>query len=124
MPSHIYVLLGMWEEAVQSNEEAHQADEIYVKQGGIHNCYTGYRLHNIHFICYAAMFCGQFKVAMRSAIRLQKSLPESLVSDTVLGPFFEAFYSVDLHVLIRFGKWNEVMNTPIPTNQKVCFKIF
>lgn len=119
MPSHIYVLLGMWQEAVDSNEEGHRADEIYRKLEGIYNSYTGYRLHNIHFICYAAMFAGQFAVAMRSAHRLQSNLPESLVSDPILGPFFEAFHSIDMHVLIRFGQWSEIFDTPIPTNPKV-----
>ena len=58
MPSHIYVLLGLWKDAVESNKEANVADEKYVVHAGIHNSYTGYRLHNIHFIAYSAMFAG------------------------------------------------------------------
>ena len=59
MPSHIYILLGMWEEAIVANKEANIADEKYVANAGIDNCYTGYRIHNIHFISYAAMFAGR-----------------------------------------------------------------
>ena len=59
MPSHIYVLLGKWQEAVDSNVAASVADAVYVKKEGIYNYYTGYRLHNLHFIAYAALFAGK-----------------------------------------------------------------
>ena len=59
MPSHIYVLLGMYQEAADANIEAWQVDEVYVKKEGIFNYYTGYRIHNMHFISYAAMFAGR-----------------------------------------------------------------
>lgn len=59
MPSHIYVLLGMYDDAVQCNIEAIKADEKYHSKAGNLNCYTGYRIHNIHFVSYAAMFAGR-----------------------------------------------------------------
>jgi len=58
MPSHIYVLLGMWQEAADCNIEAWKVDDVYVEKEGIYNYYTGYRLHNLHFISYAGMFAG------------------------------------------------------------------
>ena len=58
MPSHIYILLGMYNEAAQCNIEAIIADEKYHKNQGNMNYYTGYRIHNIHFVAYAAMFAG------------------------------------------------------------------
>jgi tetratricopeptide (TPR) repeat protein len=58
MPSHIYVLLGMYREATEANIAAWEVDEVYVKKEGIFNFYTGYRVHNMHFISYAAMFAG------------------------------------------------------------------
>lgn len=61
MPSHIYVLLGMWKEAVDANVRASIADAAYVEKEGIFNYYTGYRIHNLHFISYAAMFAGKIK---------------------------------------------------------------
>lgn len=59
MPSHIYVLLGMYDEAAQCNIEAIRADEKYHLKAGNINYYTGYRIHNIHFVAYAAMFAGE-----------------------------------------------------------------
>jgi hypothetical protein len=38
--------------------DAMAADEAYVKKEGDANCYTGYRIHNMHFVAYSAMFAG------------------------------------------------------------------
>lgn len=64
MPSHIYVLLGMYKEAAEANIEACAVDELYVRKEGIFNYYTGYRIHNMHFISYAAMFAGELHAVM------------------------------------------------------------
>lgn len=64
MPSHIYVLLGMWQEAADANIEAWAVDDVYVKKEGIFNYYTGYRIHNLHFISYASMFAGNAFIAL------------------------------------------------------------
>ena len=74
MPSHIYVLLGMWQDAVKANKEAHAVDQKYVIKEGISNYYTGYRIHNIHFIAYAAMFAGKSRlvpIITNLAIRIE-----------------------------------------------------
>jgi hypothetical protein len=155
MPSHIHVLLGMWQDAVNANQAAFRADEIYVRRSGMLNVYTGYRLHNIHFVAYAAMFAGnaaaldrhaklpmtslilslfslslplcvrvcvssgQFGPAMEAAEAAKRTMPEAVLSDAYLAQFFEAFYSIDLHVLIRFGKWDDILRRDIPSNKKV-----
>ena len=59
MPSHIYVLLGMYHDAAEANLEAIEKDDLFVAKEGIFNFYTGYRLHNMHFVAYAAMFAGK-----------------------------------------------------------------
>jgi hypothetical protein len=58
MPSHIYVLLGMYHDAAEANIEATVKDNIFVAKEGLVNYYTGYRIHNMHFVSYAAMFAG------------------------------------------------------------------
>jgi tetratricopeptide (TPR) repeat protein len=119
MPSHIYVLLGMWQEAVEANKEAAAVDELYVLKEGIYNYYTGYRIHNLHFIAYAAMFAGQFQVAMQAAQEVKKNLPYDLLKNPVMNKFFESFYSIELHVLLRFGKWEEILSHPPMQDEKV-----
>lgn len=102
-----------------SNTEAQAADDLYVPYAGIHNCYTGYRMHNMHFIAYAAMFAGQFKVAMKAAEAIQRTLPPSLAAHPVLAKYFESFYSLNVHVLIRFGKWRDIIAMEMPTDVKI-----
>lgn len=58
MASHIYLLLGMWQDAVSSNREAQIADDKYALLNGVDNYYTGYRLHDMHTLVYSAMFAG------------------------------------------------------------------
>lgn len=119
MASHIYILLGMYEEAASSNIAAQQVDALTVQRDGIYNCYTGYRIHNIHFIAYAAMFSGQYSIAIKSARQLRENLPDALIASPSLGKYFESFRSIELHVYIRFGKWEEILALPVPTDTQV-----
>jgi tetratricopeptide (TPR) repeat protein len=114
MPSHIYVLLGMYDQAAACNVEAITADEKYVLKEGIYNCYTGYRIHNIHFVSYAAMFAGQFDIAIDAAKQVKKNLPDDLMSNPFMAKYFEAFLSIEWHVLVRFGQWEEILSRPVP----------
>lgn len=81
-------------------------------------------MHNMHFISYAAMFAGQYKIALLAANDVQNTLPVNLISDSFLGKYFESFYSLNIHVFIRFGKWNEILSIEIPNNNKVFNKFF
>lgn len=119
MASHIYVQLGMYEDAASSNITAERVDALAVQRDGIFNFYTGYRIHNIHFIAYAAMFAGQYSTALRAAQQLRAHLPDELVASPVMGKYYEAFRPIDLHVYIRFGKWEEILALPVPTDSKV-----
>jgi tetratricopeptide (TPR) repeat protein len=120
MPSHIYVLLGMWQDAVDANVEASVADTQYVQKEGIYNYYTGYRIHNLHFIAYASMFLGQFQPAMDAANEIKANLPDDLLSNPIMNKFFEAFLSIERHVLIRFGRWEQILSMAAPADPKVC----
>lgn len=113
MPSHIYVLLGMYDEATACNLEAIVADEKYVEKEGVYNCYTGYRIHNIHFVAYAAMFAGQYERAVEATRKIKETLPDDLLSNPFMAKYFEAFLSIEWHVLIRFGMWEEILSKPV-----------
>jgi hypothetical protein len=56
---------------------------------------------------------------MQGAQAIQNTLPDDLLSSPVMNRFFESFLSVELHVLLRFGKWPQILAKPIPTNTKV-----
>lgn len=110
MPSHIYVLLGRYEDVITANQLAIEADKKFVVREGRLNFYTLYRLHNYHFLVYGAMFDGQYNLAMQAARELVSELPAELLAQ--LPDFLEAFVSTPFHVLIRFGKWQEILSQP------------
>jgi hypothetical protein len=59
MPAHIWVILGDWETAAGVNERAAQVDREYFAETGVQSGYTGYYLHNLHFVAYARGMQGR-----------------------------------------------------------------
>ena len=121
MPSHIYVLCGQYEKTITSNIEAAEADEKYLEYDGELGIYYVYLLHNIHFQMYGAFFSGQYEPAIRAANQMQATVrPEYLLSDhAFLVNYLEAFYGMKAHVLIRFGKWQEILDEPLPEDPEL-----
>lgn len=121
MPSHIYVLCGEYEKTITSNIEAAEADEKYLEYDGELGIYYVYLLHNIHFQMYGAFFSGQYEHAIRAAREMEAIVrPEYLLSDhPFLVNYLEAFYGMKAHVLIRFGKWQEILDEPLPQDPEL-----
>ncbi len=116
MPTHIDVLCGDYQNVVDRNGEAIVANRKYYKHRGADNFYSFYRAHDYHFRVYGAMFLGQPSVAHESADELADTLPASAIS--ILGDFLECFISVKQHVQIRFGQWQDILDTPFPDDEK------
>ncbi len=112
MPSHIDIRLGRYHEAIVANEKAIIADDNFAAKRGAMNFYTLYRVHAYHFLVYAAMFDGQYEPAIEHARRAIAMIPPQLLID--YRDFLDAFVPMPLHVLIRFGKWDEVLAEPRP----------
>ena len=119
MPSHLYVLCGLYQESLDSNLEAVVADEKYVAANPEIGIYSIYMLHNIHFQMYSAMFLGQYEPALRAADKIWETVTlEALQHENeFLVNYLEAFYGMKVHVYIRFGKWQEIINEPFPADQ-------
>ncbi|WVQ95762.1 hypothetical protein IAU59_002861 [Kwoniella sp. CBS 9459] len=119
MPSHIDILVGDYRRAIASNWDAVVADEKYRKESGDLGFYTFYRVHDYHTIVYAAMHCGQFSEAIRAVDGMEDSLSHEVmcVESPPMGDWLEYFLSVRPHVLVRFGKWDEILSTPLPKDQ-------
>lgn len=121
MPTHLDILCGDYESAAIWNMEAIKADEKFLIRVGPVNFYTLYRSHDYHFRIYAAMFAGQSKIALESVAGLEASLPEDLlrVASPPMADWLEGFLSVRIHVLIRFGMWQEILALIPPTNEQL-----
>jgi tetratricopeptide (TPR) repeat protein len=112
MPTHIDVLCGDYQNVVARNRRAAEIDRKYEVLHGAKNFYTVYRIHNVHFEAYGAMFLGQPEVALAASDRLIEMLPEDVVR--FLPELFESFWGKKVHVMIRFGMWQEILDMAQP----------
>ncbi|MDQ8179437.1 hypothetical protein [Pelagicoccus sp. SDUM812005] len=110
MPSHIYVRVGRYSDAVDSNTQAVAVDRAYFKQAPQPTNYLIYYAHNLHFLSYAAMMSGRYNDAISAARALEKEIPEEALRE--LSFLIEGIMPSTLHVMIRFGKWEEVLEEP------------
>ncbi len=119
MPTHIDVLCGHYPAVLSSNQAAIDADRKYLDREGALNFYSLYRCHDYHFKIYGAMFIGQYGAAITAAEEMISTLPEDLLrtESPPMADWLEGFISMKQHVLIRFGKWREIVAQDLPDNQ-------
>ncbi|MFF8102941.1 hypothetical protein ACF07S_24920 [Streptomyces sp. NPDC016640] len=118
MPSHLEVLCGDYRRVVSDNTAAVAADDKYLERAGAMNFYTLYRVHNHHFTIYGAMFAGRSRTALEAAARLEAAVPQELlrVQSPPMADWLEGFLAMRFHVLIRFGRWNDILALPFPAD--------
>ena len=130
MPSHIDAWVGQWKEAIDCNIAAVEADDRYVEiTGNESQFYKFYRMHNHHFVVWCAMFDGQYGTALKYARKAVETLPAGDANSGVqfmlagvipMGAIFlESYVTMPWHVMIRFGKWDEILNEPLHTDRDV-----
>jgi len=119
MPTHIDVQCGDYASVVRGNRKAAAADlKEYEATGGL-NFYTAYRQHNYHFIAYGAMFAGQLQPALEAARELVETTPRELLAleSPPYADFLEAYLAFEPHILIRFGRWHDILALPLPEDR-------
>ena len=121
MASHIDVLCGDYRNSVVSNLAAVQADRLFVEREGPLNFYSLYRAHNLHFVVYSAMFEGNSAVALRAADELAGQLTPNLlaIESPPMADWLEAFVPLRIHVLVRFGRWDDLIAHPNPADTEL-----
>jgi tetratricopeptide (TPR) repeat protein len=112
MPAHIDIRLGRYDNAIRANQQAIRADLGYVGIVGREGFYTLYRAHNYHFLAYAAMFDGQKELALTAAREMVAEIPLELVRQ--FPDFLDGFLAVPIHVMVRFGMWDQILREPKP----------
>ena len=113
MPSHIYIRTGDYVAAVKSNQQAIEVDNKTPAPTGGNMAYMMYRSHNVHFLVAAAMMDGEFEVALAAAKDLD-ARANAIVNEM---PMAEAFLPYHNFVLLRFGRWDEILAAP-PADEK------
>ncbi|HMI83316.1 MAG TPA: hypothetical protein VK550_04435 [Polyangiaceae bacterium] len=112
MPSHIDVRRGRWEAAALANEKAIAADSKYKGVVPTQNFYRLYMAHNRHMLAFAAMMQGQSEKALSAVQTMIAEMPPEWIRDS--GAIADGFVSMPLEVMMRFGKWEEILAAPEP----------
>jgi hypothetical protein len=120
MASHIYQRVGRYADAVDSNVAAAKADEDYIAQCRAQGIYPmAYYPHNIHFLWYAATAEGRSREAIEAARKTAAQVSDEKMDGL---PLLVAFRVVPYFALARFGRWDEVLAEPAPSDKHLYLK--
>ena len=97
MPSHTYMRIGRYGDAVRANQDAVIAD-LRAAYGGVPGIYPP---HNLNMLYASAAMDGQSGIATQAARDLDRRYP--------------TFGSHEPLMLARFGRWDEILGAPPPT---------
>ncbi len=112
MPSHIFIRVGRWNDAVQSNHHAINTDEEFIDGQRPMGVYPlAYYPHNIHFFAFASTMAGRSVQAIEAANTLTSKV--NLDAARQVGMLQEMLPYHAL-TLTTFGKWDEVLAAPLP----------
>lgn len=111
MPSHIYMRVGRYEDSIRVNERGAALDAAYFQKSDrwqVPTIYHGYHLHNHHFLVWSAMFQGRFEDALEGCGVIEAAIPEPMMG----APEVADWFTTRFHVLLRFGRWRQVLEQP------------
>lgn len=112
MASHIYLRTGPYADAVDANHQAIAADSQYLARRGRQGNYAlMFHPHNVYFLWFALCMEGRSGEAARAARTLMDSFPQAMVREH---PMLEFFTPIPLYTMLRFGKWNLILDSPKP----------
>ncbi len=112
MPAHIYIRVGRYNDAIESNIHAVHADETYIageKPSGLYP--VGYYPHNYHFLSMAAMMAGRSKDALEASRNLRDRVSVDVARQVGALEPLVAYHHL---MLTTFGRWDEVLAEALP----------
>ena len=121
MPTHIDVQCGDYYATLRYNQKALEVDRKFLAYAENPGIYFLYVIHNFHFTLYGAMFLGQYRAAMAAAEELISYVPEDLmrVETPPMADFLDGFIAMKQHVLVRFGRWQEILDQDLPQDREL-----
>lgn len=111
MPSHIFVRLGLWDEAIKSNLASEAASRAFAKAQGLPDS-SSERLHAMDYLAYGYLQTGQDALAERVLSDLnaiQRADP----------PAFSVAYAataIPARLVLERRKWSEAAALELPDN--------
>jgi tetratricopeptide (TPR) repeat protein len=114
MPAHIFIRVGRYDDAARANYQAIKADEDYITACRAQGIYpvTLYP-HNVHFLSAALAFEGRSRETMEAAKKVgHLHGPEEMKDESFAFPHM--LYGVADLARVRFGMWEEILQSPRP----------
>ncbi len=112
MPAHIDVQVGRWAQAADQNRAAIKADRRYRALSPHQGFYNVYMAHNHHFLAFASMMEGRSKEAIKAARSMIAGVPDDFLKEQPA--LIDPYMMIELDVLKRFGRWDDVLKQPRP----------
>jgi tetratricopeptide (TPR) repeat protein len=117
MPSHIYYRVGRYADAAAVNVDAAGADRAYFNRSQPSSIYRMmYYPHNLDFIWHAASMEGRSAETLRASRDFAAAVPGELVLEM---SDMETVPAAPMLALARFGRWDEVLALPAPSEKLV-----
>ncbi|HUM11646.1 MAG TPA: hypothetical protein VLT82_11905 [Myxococcaceae bacterium] len=111
MPAHIFQRVGRYADASEANRRAIRADEAYLARTKPPGYYPMYLGHNHGFLAYSASMLGRSEESLRAARAATQAIPPEMLD---MMPGMDFFAAEPLLVMVRFGKWKELLVEPRP----------
>ncbi|HEY5722155.1 MAG TPA: hypothetical protein VIT45_07520 [Allosphingosinicella sp.] len=111
MPSHIFVRLGLWDEAIRSNRESEAAARAFARAQGLPDS-SSERLHAMDYLVYSYLQTGQDEAA-------EKVLAELNAIGRADGPGFTIAYAataIPARLALERRRWKEAESLALPDN--------
>ncbi|WP_399084442.1 tetratricopeptide repeat protein [Streptomyces sp. BBFR2] len=121
MSTHIDAACGDWRHVVESNTVAVAADNRYFAREGQQHWYSLYRAHNLCVLAYGAMMSGRSREALDAARDIDAFITPGLlrITSPPMADLLESYRATLPHVLIRFGRWEEILELGLPEDQEL-----
>jgi tetratricopeptide (TPR) repeat protein len=116
MPGHIYVLCGEYEKAKLASQKAVRANDLYLAYADAPTYYLLGCCHDLHLMMFTCMFLGQCRPALWAADKVRSLVTRDVVSLPERPKFtqtLEGYHAMKSHVLVRFGRWLEIIDEPM-----------
>lgn len=125
MPSHIYLRTGQFNQGVSVNEQALKG---YKQELPLYSPVTGsdflYVIHNLHMQTTVAMLAGRKAYSIQSAKETAASVPaDYCLAPAPLGSGAQYVLMIPTLVDVRFGNWQQLLNTNAPDKKMTLANI-
>jgi tetratricopeptide (TPR) repeat protein len=118
MPGHIWMVLGDYELVVATNSQAVKSDRDYFEKSGLFgHTYSGYFIHNLHFVAVARQMQGNSKAALEAANEVAHETSPMIAEAANMADMFSP---MPLYAMLRFRRWEDILSAPAPDSKLVA----